>query len=382
MQQYGTVSADLLNLRAEPSTDAQIKEQLPKGAGVQVLKVADQEWLEVKADKSGTQGFVMKKFLILSDTKPVSSPPASTPKPVDDSYSRGLQKTRGSFFGRIRQALGGSTVDDETWEDLEALLVQADVGVATTELLMQRLKDRYRREGMTQPEQVQQALKEELRALLKSPSPLNLSGRDLSVILIVGVNGSGKTTTIGKLANRLVRNNRKVMIAAGDTFRAAAIEQIQLWGQRVDVPVIAGQPGSDPGAVVFDAVKAANARGNDILIVDTAGRLQNKSNLMEELRKIKGVMSKVVPDAPHEVLIVLDGTTGQNALSQAKGFSEAVQLTGVIVTKLDGTAKGGMLFAIQQEMGLPIHYVGLGEGIDDLIFFNPDAFVDSLFEEA
>jgi fused signal recognition particle receptor len=382
MQQYGSVNADLLNLRAEPSTNGQILEQLPKGAGIQVLKDVDAEWLQVKVDKGSAQGFVMKKFLTLSETKP--APPSPTPAKVtsDDSYSRGLQKTRGSFFGRIRQALGGTSVDDDTWDDLEALLVQADVGVVTTELLMQRLKERYRREGMTQPEQVQKALKEELRALLKPPTPLNLSGRDLSVILIVGVNGSGKTTTIGKLANRLARNNRKVMIAAGDTFRAAAIEQIQLWGERVGVPVIAGQPGSDPGAVVFDAVKAANARGNDILIVDTAGRLQNKSNLMEELRKIKGVMSKVVPDAPHEVLIVLDGTTGQNALSQAKGFSDVVQLTGVIVTKLDGTAKGGMLFAIQQEMGLPIHYVGLGEGIDDLIFFNPDAFVDSLFEEA
>jgi len=296
-------------------------------------------------------------------------------------FRQGLSKTRQSFFGRIQQALGSSEVTEDTWDDLESLLVQADVGVATTQKLIAKLQERYTREGMTRPDQVKQALKEELRALLKPPTPLNVSGRPLSVMLIVGVNGSGKTTTIGKLANRLKRNSRNVLIAAGDTFRAAAIEQIQKWGERVGVPVVASQPGSDPGAVVYDAVKAANARGNDILIVDTAGRLQNKTNLMEELRKIKGVMSKVVPDAPHEVLIVLDGTTGQNALSQAKGFSEAVQLTGVIVTKLDGTAKGGMLFAIQQEMGLPIHYVGLGEGIDDLIFFNPDAFVDSLFEE-
>jgi len=300
---------------------------------------------------------------------------------LTDDYRTGLSKTRGSFFGRIQQALGRTTVTDETWDELETLLVQADVGVETTEQLMKALKDRYKREGMIRPEQVEQALKAELRALLKAPTPLNLSGRDLSVILIVGVNGSGKTTTIGKLANRLKRNNRKVLIAAGDTFRAAAIEQLQQWGQRVDVPVIAGKPGGDPGAVVYDAVKAAHTRGHDVLIVDTAGRLQNKFNLMEELRKIKGVMSKVVPDAPHEVLIVLDGTTGQNALAQAKGFSEVAQLTGVIVTKLDGTAKGGMIFAIQQEMGLPIHYVGLGEGIDDLVFFDPDRFVDGLFED-
>ncbi|MCC7449782.1 MAG: signal recognition particle-docking protein FtsY [Anaerolineae bacterium] len=297
------------------------------------------------------------------------------------NFFKGLQKTRQSFFGRLNQALGSTQVTEDTWDDLEALLIQSDVGTDTTAYVIKRLKDRYKREGMTRSDQVRKALKEELRALLKPPTPLNLSGRELSVILIVGVNGSGKTTTIGKLANRLVRNNRKVMIAAGDTFRAAAIEQVEQWGQRVGAPVIAGTPGSDPGAVVFDAIKAAKSRGYEILIVDTAGRLQTKFNLMKELEKIEGVMSKVVPDAPHEVLIVLDGTTGQNALSQAKGFSEAVKLTGVIVTKLDSTAKGGMLFAIQREMGLPIHYVGLGEKMDDLIFFNPDAFVDSLFEE-
>jgi fused signal recognition particle receptor len=296
-------------------------------------------------------------------------------------YRKGMQKTRGGFFGRIRQALGASSVTDETWDELETLLIQADVGMDTTTKLIDTLRVRYRREGMTRPEQLQTALRQELRNLLKPPTPLNISGRDLSVILIVGVNGSGKTTTIGKLALRMVRNNRKVLVAAGDTFRAAAIEQLQMWGQRVGVPVIAGQPNADPGAVVYDAVTAAKARGNDVLIVDTAGRLQTKYNLMEELRKIKGVMSKVVPDAPHEVLIVLDGTTGQNALSQTKGFSEAVQITGVIVTKLDSTAKGGMLFAVQHELGLPIHYVGLGEGMDDLILFNPDAFVDSLFED-
>jgi fused signal recognition particle receptor len=298
-----------------------------------------------------------------------------------DIFRSGLSKTRQSFFGRINQALGNVDITEETWEDLEAMLVQSDVGVATTELLIKRLRERYKREGMTRPDQLRKALKEELRALLKPPTPLNISGRELSVILIVGVNGSGKTTTIGKLAMRLVNNNRKVMIAAGDTFRAAAIEQLQQWGERARSPVIAGLPGGDPGAVVYDAIKAARSRGYDVLVVDTAGRLQTKYNLMEELRKIKGVMSKVVPDAPHEVLIVLDGTTGQNALSQAKGFSEAVKLTGVIVTKLDGTAKGGMVFAIQQEMGLPIHYVGLGERMEDLVFFSPDSFVDSLFEE-
>jgi fused signal recognition particle receptor len=298
-----------------------------------------------------------------------------------DLFRKGLSKTRGGFFGRIAQALGGSTVTEDTWEELETLLVQADVGVKTTELLLKRLRERYRKDGMTRPDQLQKALKQELRALLKPPTPLNVSGRPLSVVLIVGVNGSGKTTTIAKLSNRFKNNGRKVLIAAGDTFRAAAIDQLQLWGKRVDVPVIANQPGSDPGAVVFDSIRAAQARGSDVLLIDTAGRLQNKTNLMEELRKIKGVMSKLIPDAPHEVLIILDGTTGQNALSQAQGFAEAVQLTGVIVTKLDSTAKGGMLFAIQQELGLPIHYVGLGESLLDLILFDPDSFVDSLFDE-
>ncbi|MCS6872499.1 MAG: signal recognition particle-docking protein FtsY [Anaerolineae bacterium] len=296
-------------------------------------------------------------------------------------YRKGMSKTRVSFFGRIKQMLGASKVTEETWEEIETLLIQADVGVETTLKLMNRVRERYRREGMTRPEQVQAAFRQELRALLLPPRPLNIVGRPLSVILIVGVNGSGKTTSIGKLALRLIRNNRKVMLAAGDTFRAAAIEQLQLWGERVGAPVIAGKPNADPGAVVYDAVNAAKARGYDVLIVDTAGRLQTKYNLMEELKKIRSVIGKGVPDAPHETLIVLDGTTGQNALSQAKGFTEAVQLTGVIVTKLDGTAKGGMIFAIQAELGLPIHYIGLGERMDDLILFNPDAFVDSLFED-
>ncbi|MHB8627085.1 MAG: signal recognition particle-docking protein FtsY [Aggregatilineales bacterium] len=299
-----------------------------------------------------------------------------------ESFRKGLSRTRQSFFGRIAQTLGGATqITEDTWDELESLLIQADVGVATTETLMERLRGRVTRERIKEPEKLRQALKEELRALLKTPTPLNISGRDLSVILIVGVNGSGKTTTIGKLAHRLTLYQRNVMIAAGDTFRAAAIEQVKLWGERAKVPVIAGQPGGDPGAVVFDALNAAKSRGANVLIVDTAGRLHNRFNLMEELRKVRGVMSKIVPDAPHETLLVLDGTTGQNALAQAKGFTEAVQVTGLVITKLDGTSKGGMLFAIQQELGLPIHYVGLGESIDDLIAFNPEYYVDGLFED-
>jgi fused signal recognition particle receptor len=301
---------------------------------------------------------------------------------ADEKYNKGLQRTRQGIFGRIANIFSGATeITDDTWDELESLLVQADVGVETTMKLLDKLRDRVRRERIKQPEKLRAALKEELAALLKVPQPLNISGRELSIVLIVGVNGSGKTTTIGKLAHRLSLYQRSVMLAAGDTFRAAAIDQLKLWGERTNVPVIAGQPGGDPGAVVYDAVTAAKSRGANVLLVDTAGRLHNRASLMEELKKVKGVMGKVVPDAPHETLLILDGTTGQNALAQAKGFTEAVQITGLIITKLDGTAKGGMLFAIQQELGLPIHYVGLGEGRDDLIAFNPEYFVDALFDE-
>jgi fused signal recognition particle receptor len=297
-------------------------------------------------------------------------------------FRSGLSKTRQSFFGRIAQMLGNTEIDDDTWDDVEALLIQADMGVETTHKVIDELKSRVTGEGITRADQLHKALKETLQSLLTTPPPMNISGRPLSILLVVGVNGSGKTTSIAKLAHRL--NNvygRNVLIAAGDTFRAAAIEQLQTWGQRVGVPVIANQPGSDPAALVFDASSAARARGHDILIVDTAGRLHTNYNLMEELAKIKSVSQKVIPDAPHEILLVLDGTTGQNALQQAEKFREMVDVTGVIVTKLDGTAKGGMVFAVANDLGLPVHYVGLGEGVHDLVLFNPENFVNSLFDE-
>lgn len=296
-------------------------------------------------------------------------------------FSKGLAKTRQSFFGRISQMLGNTEIDDETWDDVEAILLQADLGVDTTMRVVEELRARVAREGLTRNDQLQKALREVLASLLQTPPPMNISGRELSIILVVGVNGSGKTTSIAKLANRLKNNGRKVMLAAGDTFRAAAIEQLQTWGDRVGVPVIANKPGSDPAAVVHDATAAAKARGYEILIIDTAGRLHTNFNLMEELAKIRSVSSKVVPGAPHEVLLVLDGTTGQNALQQAKKFKEMIDVTGVIVTKLDGTAKGGMVFAIFNELNLPVHYIGLGEGVNNLVFFTPDNFVKSLFDE-
>ncbi len=297
-------------------------------------------------------------------------------------FRRGLSKTRQSFFGRISQMLGNTEIDEDTWDDMETLLIQADVGFNTTVKVIDDLQDRVRAEGLTKSAQLQDALKESLAALLEFPPALNITGRELSIILVVGVNGSGKTTSIAKLAHRLKNlSRRKVMIAAGDTFRAAAIEQLQTWGERIDVPVIANRPGSDPGAVVYDATVAAKTRGYEILIIDTAGRLQNNYNLMRELTKISEVSGKVVPEAPHEVLLVLDGTTGQNAIQQAQSFGEASGVTGVIVTKLDSTAKGGMVFSIFNDLKLPVHYLGLGESIDDLVLFTPEFFVESLFDD-
>lgn len=293
------------------------------------------------------------------------------------SLRKGLSRTRTTFFGRIAQAFGRGDVTDDTWDEIEAMFLQADMGVPTTLEVIERLRKR----GITRSDQLQSVMKEELRGMLQTPTPLNVSGRPLSIVMIVGVNGSGKTTTIGKLARRMQLNNRKTIIAAGDTFRAAAIEQVKIWGDRADVPVIAGTPGMDPGAIVYDAVEAARSRRAEILIVDTAGRLHSNYNLMQELRKVRNVIAKVIEDAPHEILLVLDGTTGQNALNQAKKFQEFVDVTGVIVTKLDSTAKGGMVFAIQQELGLPIHYIGLGESIYDLVPFDPDRFIESLFED-
>lgn len=297
-------------------------------------------------------------------------------------FRRGMSKTRQSFFGRLASVLGGGgAITDDTWDDIEAVLIQSDLGVHTAQAVVEDLRAKANRESIRDPERLQAALRQVLKERLRFPPTMNISGRELSVVLIVGVNGSGKTTSIAKLAHRLKLAGRKVMLCAGDTFRAAAIEQLQMWGERVGVPVVAGKQGGDPAALVFDAVTAAKARGIDVLIIDTAGRLHNNANLMDELAKVKAVCSRVVPDAPHEVLLVLDGTTGQNALEQAKKFGEVVNVTGAIVTKLDGSAKGGMVFAVFAELGLPVQYVGLGEGMDDMVLFNPENFTLSLFGE-
>ncbi len=297
------------------------------------------------------------------------------------SIRESLTRTRQAVFGQIVNVLGMGEITEETWEDLEALLVQADVGVPTTMALVDTLRERVEREGLFRAEQLLAALKEELRAILNSDAPFELEGkRLLTVVMVVGVNGSGKTTSIGKLAYHYKQKGRKVMLVAGDTFRAAAIDQLKIWGQRADVPVIASQPGADPAAITYDGIRAARARGYDLLLIDTAGRLHTKYNLMKELEKVYGVCRKSVHNAPHEVLLVLDAPTGQNALVQAAKFKESVHATGVVLTKLDSTAKGGMVFAIYRELGLPVRFIGTGEGIQDLAPFDPDQFVEGLFE--
>jgi fused signal recognition particle receptor len=298
-------------------------------------------------------------------------------KSIRDSLSR----TRNTVFGQIASVLGTGDITEETWEDLEALLVQADVGVPTTLYIVERLRERVKRDGLYKAEQLTQALREELRSILVEPPVFELEQkRQLTVVMIVGVNGSGKTTSIGKLAQYYQRNGRKVILAAADTFRAAAIDQLVIWGERSNVPVIAGQPGGDPGATAYDGIRAARARGYDLLIIDTAGRLHTKYNLMRELEKVHGVCKKSVHAAPHEVLLVLDAPTGQNALVQAQKFKESVHVTGVVLTKLDSTAKGGMVFAIYKELGLPVRFIGTGEKVEDMAPFEPDAFINGLFE--
>ena len=294
-----------------------------------------------------------------------------------------LARTRGSFFGQIAGLLGSSDIDDELWDDLEALLIQADVGVETTLALVETVRERVAREGVTKAPDVQRILKEEMLELLNTdgaaPSILDKK-RMLTVVLVVGVNGSGKTTTIAKLANYFRERGQQVTLAAADTFRAAAIDQLKVWGKRAEVGVIAHQPGADPGAVVFDSIKSSQARGATLVIIDTAGRLHTKYNLMQELEKIRGIAAKQVHAAPHETLLVLDATTGQNALNQARHFKETVGVTGVVLAKLDGTAKGGVVFAIARELGVPVRFVGTGEGIEDLAEFDAQTFVDGLFE--
>ncbi|ACZ37784.1 MULTISPECIES: signal recognition particle-docking protein FtsY [Sphaerobacter] len=295
----------------------------------------------------------------------------------------GLKKTRRGIFKDIANLFERSEITEDLFEDLEALLIQADLGVETTLELLDNLRDRIDRERIKQPADAREALRTEMIALLENATrnrKIKIYQRGVPfVILVVGVNGTGKTTTIAKLAKYHQDQGRNVMLVAGDTFRAAAIDQLKVWGERLKVPVIAHDPGADPGAVVFDGMQAAYNRNADILLVDTAGRLHTKYNLMEELKKIRKVMQRHVAEAPQEVLLVIDATTGQNGLVQAKKFAEAVEITDIAIAKLDGTARGGIAFAIARELGTPISYVGTGEQVTALAEFNPVTYVDALF---
>ncbi|HML31451.1 signal recognition particle-docking protein FtsY [Sporomusa sphaeroides] len=299
-----------------------------------------------------------------------------------DKLKAGLEKTRKSFTEKIEQlVIGYATIDDEFLDDLEAVLLSADVGVATTSKLLAEIRKGIKDKLINSPDDLKPFLQEKISAMLVGQSPAEAAHNPPTVILVVGVNGVGKTTTIGKLASYYCENGKKVLLAAGDTFRAAAIDQIEIWGQRTGTEVIKHAEGSDPAAVAFDAVQAAKARKADMVIIDTAGRLHTKSNLMEELKKINRVIAKEIADAPHETLLVLDATTGQNAINQAKLFGDAVKLSGVVLTKLDGTAKGGVVIAINNELGLPVKWVGVGEGVNDLRPFVAADFAAALFAD-
>lgn len=331
---------------------------------------------------------------------PIVAAPASVPAPVETPVEPvRTEETKAGFFARLKQGLsktsasigegmaslflGKKVIDDELLEDLETRLLTADVGVEATSVIIQRLTQKVARKELADADALYKSLQAELAAMLKPvEQPLKVSSQNKPfVILVVGVNGAGKTTTIGKLAKKLQLEGKKVMLAAGDTFRAAAVEQLQVWGERNKIPVIAQHTGADSASVIFDAVQAAKARGIDVLIADTAGRLHTKDNLMEELKKVRRVIGKLDADAPHEVLLVLDAGTGQNAINQAKQFNQTVELTGLALTKLDGTAKGGVIFALAKQFGLPIRYIGVGEGIDDLRTFEAEPFVQALFAE-
>lgn len=300
---------------------------------------------------------------------------------IFSKIKEGLKKTRDAIVGRIDEMLKSFTkIDDDLFEELEELLVMGDVGIRTAEKICDELRARVKKEGITEPTKIHGLLSDVISEMLRGGQELNISTKP-SVILVIGVNGVGKTTTIGKLAANFVRQGKKVTLAAADTFRAAAIDQLQIWAERSGADIIKQNEGSDPAAVVFDAISSAKARGSDIIIADTAGRLHNKKNLMAELEKINRIIDRELPDSAKEVLLVLDATTGQNAVNQTKEFKNAAGITGIVLTKLDGTAKGGVVLAIKEELDVPVKYIGVGEQIDDLQPFDPEEFAKALFAD-
>ena len=362
------------------------REELPLPEDVNAEEVSPEEW-QAEAETVEIVEAAEEAVMVV--------PPAEEEQPVEEIAQEQEKPTKEGFFARLKRSLlktkenlgsgfislfRGKKIDDDLFEELEEQLLIADVGVETTRKIITNLTEGASRKQLRDAEALYGLLKEEMGEILaKVDEPLNVEGKTPFVILMVGVNGVGKTTTIGKLARQFEQQGKSVMLAAGDTFRAAAVEQLQVWGQRNNIPVIAQHTGADSASVIFDAIQAAKARNIDVLIADTAGRLQNKTHLMEELKKIVRVMKKLDVEAPHEVMLTIDASTGQNAVSQAKLFHEAVGLTGITLTKLDGTAKGGVIFSVADQFGIPIRYIGVGERIEDLRPFKADDFIEALF---
>ncbi|EEQ9460314.1 signal recognition particle-docking protein FtsY [Escherichia coli] len=383
------------------------REELPLPEDVNAEEVSPEEWqaeaetveiveaAEEEAAKEEITDEELETQALAAEAAVMVVPPAEEEQPVEEIAQEQEKPTKEGFFARLKRSLlktkenlgsgfislfRGKKIDDDLFEELEEQLLIADVGVETTRKIITNLTEGASRKQLRDAEALYGLLKEEMGEILaKVDEPLNVEGKTPFVILMVGVNGVGKTTTIGKLARQFEQQGKSVMLAAGDTFRAAAVEQLQVWGQRNNIPVIAQHTGADSASVIFDAIQAAKARNIDVLIADTAGRLQNKSHLMEELKKIVRVMKKLDVEAPHEVMLTIDASTGQNAVSQAKLFHEAVGLTGITLTKLDGTAKGGVIFSVADQFGIPIRYIGVGERIEDLRPFKADDFIEALF---
>jgi fused signal recognition particle receptor len=324
---------------------------------------------------------------VAAEEEPVSFEPTPEERAeVHEQTERAVKRTRRGFFGRLGGLFERSDFSDDLWDELEEILIGADAGLETTTVVINAVKKRVKDEGVKQSARVRELLREELVEVLREPTDEPLAWQDedapeMTIILVVGVNGAGKTTSIAKLSHAFKRDGATVVLGAADTFRAAATDQLKVWGERIGVRVIAHQPGADPGAVVFDTLSAAESTKADFVIVDTAGRLHTKANLMEELKKMDRIIQRNHPDGPHETFLVLDATTGQNGLMQAKTFAEAVGVTGIILAKLDGTAKGGIAFAIAHELGIPVRFIGTGEKMDDLAPFDAEDFVDSLLAQ-
>jgi len=380
------ISKDI-EVAADLEVASEVTEEIPEAHGQEIQTQTTQLSEEVLKTETPAEDIQEKIVSEDIEEEPEEEIESLEPDEVEETKEglfarlrRGLSKTQAGLLGGLGDIISKREIDQSLWDDFEEILIMADLGVNTTMKLRENIETKLSKQSLSTPESITDTLKEEILEILKSAEGAPIKA-DTSpfVILVAGVNGVGKTTTIGKLANRLKKEDKKVMVAAGDTFRAAATEQLEVWSKRVGTDFIKGQSGGDPSSVAFDAVKAAEARGIDFLIIDTAGRLHTKSNLMDELTKMKRIVGRELQGAPHETLLVLDATTGQNAVQQAKLFNEAIEVTGIVLTKLDGTAKGGVIVAIADELNIPVKYIGIGESLSDLREFNAEEFVEALF---